>query len=31
MEHSMLDVAFVAGLLIVFGVLYGFCHACSRL
>jgi hypothetical protein len=31
MERSMLDIAFVAGLLIVFGVFYGFCHACSRL
>jgi hypothetical protein len=27
----MLDIAFVTGLLLVFGVLYGFCHACSRL
>jgi hypothetical protein len=27
----MLDIAFLAGLLIVFGVFYGFCHVCSRL
>jgi len=27
----MLDIAFVAGLLLVFGLLYGFSYACTRL